>query len=404
MVDEHGRAVPALDDKAGSAVKKLLILQPYIPEYRVAFFRDLRSALQDKGFELVLAAGRARGHLEQRGDDRTESTADVLLNSRSVGVGGKSLLVRDVRSVLRQVQPDLVIAEQAIKNTDVYSLLMRQVVKGSPRFGLWGQGRSFSTPQGIAGSLLKQWVTRRSDWFFAYTQEGADYVVRLGVPPNRVSILNNTIDTEQLRRDLDNVSDAQVDDFRQQHSLIAGKTALFLGGVDTTKGIEFLLDSAEKVAKQIPGFRLIIAGSGSSSELVQRRQEAGSPIAFLGRLEGFDKAVGLSAADVMMIPEWVGLVAVDSLVAGCPIITTHHASHSPEFSYLIDQSNSFLFAHQENAYADGLVRVMRDSALLSTVAQQAVRDSWSYSLAGMVENFSQGVEEWWTSSVPQSKL
>lgn len=395
MVDEHAWVVPALADQAGSAVKKLLILQPYVPEYRVAFFRDLRSALRDEGFELVLAAGRAQGHLAQRGDDRTESTADVLLNSRSVGVGGKTLRVRDVRSVLHQVQPDLVIAEQANKNTDVYSLLMHQLMKGTPRLGLWGQGRAFSTPQGRMNSLLKQWITRRSDWFFAYTQEGADYIVRHGFPPNRVTVLNNTVDTEQLRRELDNVSDAQVEDFRQRHSLIAGKTALFLGGVDTTKGIEFLLAAAEEAAKQVPGFRLVIAGSGSSSDLVQRRQQGGAPIVFVGRLEGNAKAVALRTADVMMVPEWVGLVAVDSLVAGCPVVTTHHASHSPEFSYLIDQSNSFLFAHQEEAYADGLVRVMRDSELLLNVAQQASRDSWSYSLAGMVESFSQGVRDWW---------
>lgn len=376
-------------------MKKLLILQPYVPEYRVAFFRDLRSALQDKGFELVLAAGRAQGHLAQRGDDRTESTADVLLNSRSVGVGGKSFLLRDVRSVLHRVQPDLVIAEQAIKNTDVYSLLMRQVVKGTPRFGLWGQGRAFSTPQGRMSSVLKQWVTRRSDWFFAYTQEGADYVVRHGVPSNRVTVINNTVDTEQLRRELENVSDAQVEDFRQRHSLIAGKTALFLGGVDTTKGIDFLLDAAEKIAKQVPGFRLVIAGSGSSSELVQRRQEAGAPIAFVGRLEGFDKAVALRAASVMMIPEWVGLVAVDSLVAGCPIATSRHSSHSPEFSYLQNMGNAFVLPHEINEYADGVARFLGDVEVLARVQRQAIRDSWDYSLAGMVGMFSEGVQAWW---------
>lgn len=384
-------------------MKKLLILQPYIPEYRVAFFRDLRTALQDKGFELVLAAGRAQGHLEQRGDDRTESTADVLLSSRSVGVGGKSFLVRDVRSVLHQVQPDLVIAEQAIKNTDVYSLLMRQAVKGTPRFGLWGQGRAFSTPQGRMGSLLKQWVTRRSDWFFAYTQEGADYVVQHGVPPNRVTVLNNTVDTEQLRRDLDNVSDAQVEDFGQQHSLVAGKTALFLGGVDATKGIEFLLDAAEEVAKQVPGFRLVIAGSGASSDLVRRRQLEGSPIVFVGRLEGHAKAVALRAADVMMIPEWVGLVAVDSLVAGCPIATTRHPSHSPEFSYLRDQRNAFVFEHELSAYSRGVAEILGDTGLLARVRAQAFGDSAQYSLTEMTVRFAQGVQDWsigncWTNN------
>jgi len=312
-------------------------------------------------------------------------------------VGGKPLLVRDVRSVLREVQPDLVIAEQAIKNLEVYALLARQEVKGTPRLGLWGQGRAFSTPQGRMGSLLKQWVTRRSDWFFAYTQEGADYVVRHGVSPERVTVLGNTIDTGQLRRELDNVSDAEVDGFRQRWSLVPGKIALFLGGVDAAKGIDFLLDAAEKVAKQVPGFRLVIAGSGLSSDDVRRRQQEGAPIVFVGRLEGIEKAVALRSADIMMIPEWVGLVAVDSLVSGCPIITTHHNSHSPEFSYLTNRWNSVIFTHEVDAYADGVIRTMKDSDLLADLAHQAVTDSRSYSLAGMVNSFSQGVDEWWTS-------
>ncbi len=375
-------------------MKKLLILQPYIPEYRVAFFRDLRSALRDKGFELVLAAGRAQGHLAQRGDDRTESTAEVLLNSRSVGVGGKTLRVRDVRSVLHQVQPDLVIAEQANKNTDVYSLLMHQERKGSPRFGLWGQGRAFSTHQGKVGSLLKQWVTRRSDWFFAYTQEGADYVVQHGVPPNHVTVLNNTIDTEQLRRELDTVSEVEIDDFRQRHSLVAGKTALFLGGVDATKGIKFLLDAAENVAQQIHGFRLVIAGSGASSDVVRRRQQEGGPVVFVGRLEGNAKAVALRAADVMMIPEWVGLVAVDSLVAGCPIATTRHPSHSPEFSYLRDQRNAFVYEHELGTYSQGVAQILGDTSLLARVRAQALGDSAQYSLTEMTGRFAQGVQDW----------
>lgn len=166
-----------------------------------------------------------------------------------------------------------------------------------------GQRRAFCRPQGKMGSLLKQWVTRRSDWFFAYTQEGADYVARHGVPPNRVTVLNNTIDTEQLRRELETVSEAEIDDVRQRHSLIPGQPALFLGGVVATKGIGFLLDASDEVAKQIPGFQLVIAGSGSSCNLVRRRQQEGAPIAYVGRLEGFDKAVALRSASVMMIPE-----------------------------------------------------------------------------------------------------
>jgi len=379
-------------------MKRLLILQPYVPAYRVPFFRDLRASLSDKGFELTLAAGHARGHLAERDDDCTESAADFLLRSRSIELKGRTFHIRDVASVLRETQPDLVVTEQAIKNTDIYSLLMRQVVKGNPRFGLWGQGRAFSTRQGRAGSSLKQWMTGRSDWFFAYTQEGADYVVQHGFPSGRVTVVNNTVDTERLRREFNDVDEVEVDRFRNQHSLWPGRTALFIGGVDPAKGIDFLLSAADKLEKRLPGFRLIIVGSGLSSAYVQRRQTEGAPIVYLGRLDGSAKALALRAADIMMIPEWVGLVAVDSLVASCPIATTTHNSHAPEFSYLRDQSNAFVFPHDSEVYAAGIAEVLNRPALMNSVREQALEDSSKVTLASMVGRFCDGVESWWGQS------
>ena len=373
------------------------MLQPYIPEYRVSFFQESRALLRDKGFELVLAASRAGGRLAERGDDRTDLVADKVLTSRIVRVGGKPLVIRDLKRVLKEVQPDLVVAEQAIKNLDTYSLLVRQTVKGSPRLGLWGQGRAFSTPQGRAGSFVKRQVTLLSDWFFAYTEQGADFMVQHGMRRERVTVLNNTLDTARLRLDLEAVRPEAIEEFRRRHSLVPGRTALFLGGVDPSKGIDFLLEVADKVAEQIPGFRLVIAGMGSSANQVRHRQSQGDPIAYVGRLEGADKAVALRTADILMIPEWVGLVAVDSLVAGCPIVTTVHPSHSPEFSYLSDRSNAFVFAHDLDAYSGGVVQVMKDPQLLSRVAHQALLNSYEFSMSRMVERFAEGVSSWWTS-------
>ena len=109
---------------------------------------------------------------------------------------------------------------------------------------MWGHGRSYSTPQGPRAAYLKQYLTRRSQWFFAYTQAGADHVMANGFPATRLSVLNNTIDTDSLRRDLEAVSDDDVDAFSSRHRLTPGRTALFLGGVDKAKGVDFLLGSA----------------------------------------------------------------------------------------------------------------------------------------------------------------
>jgi len=132
----------------------------------------------------------------------------------------------------------------------------------------WGHGRSYSSEQSAPVAALKNWLTRRGDWFFAYTQGGADHVVRHGFPRARVSVLNNTIDTEQLRADLDDVDPRDLDEFRREHDLTPGRIALFLGGVDKKKGIGFLLESARLAGEMMPGFVLLIAGSGDSVSMV----------------------------------------------------------------------------------------------------------------------------------------
>jgi len=63
---------------------------------------------------------------------------------------------------------------------------------------------------------------------------------------------------------------------------------------------------------------------------VRARQERGGPIVWLGRVDDHDKAIALHAADLLLIPESVGLVAVDSLAAQVPLVTTELRSCCPE--------------------------------------------------------------------------
>ena len=378
----------------GLPVNRLLIVQPYIPAYRVPLFRSMRPLLAQSGIELVLAVGKPQGAMEARLDDRSYEEADAFLEQRTIRVLGKQVLIRSLQPVIERYSPDLVIVEQAIKNVEAYPLLARQAVGRGPRVAMWGQGRTFSTSQGAAGRGLKDWLTRRTDWFFAYTQEGADYVAAHGYAGERITVLLNSTDTAALRSDLRAVTDEQLAQFRYRHNLLPGATALFLGGVDESKGINFLIEAARRVAQQIPGFRLLIGGEGASGGWVRERQAAGDPVIALGRIDGHERALALSSADLMMVPQWVGLVAVDSLAAGVPIVTTWHGSHSPEFSYLTDGVNAAVTEHDLDEYATSIVALIGDPARRTALADRARIDSTSYSVEEMAKRFTEGVRRW----------
>ena len=371
---------------------KVLIIHPFMPAYRVPLVLALGDRLRELGGELTYVESEPPPSLASRGDRRTTEYGAVV-RTRWLSVGRKEVAFRSLRPIFEESQPNLVVVEQALKNLETYPMFA-QLRRAKTEMGMWGHGRSYSTRQTELEAAAKQWLTRRTKWFFSYTQAGADHVVRRGFPRVRTTVLNNTIDTAELRRDLESVSTYEVETFRSRLGLTEGKTALFIGGVDDSKGLSFLINAAPKIAQMMPGFVLLVAGDGKSRGDVQAAELRGGPIRFLGRVDGHEKALALRAADVLTIPEWIGLVAVDSLVAGRPIVTTHHDSHSPEHEYLEDGLTCVYSPHDVDKYSVAVSRLLLDAKRLDDAQRACVVRSADFSIERMTDAFVEGLMTW----------
>jgi glycosyltransferase involved in cell wall biosynthesis len=377
---------------------RLLFVQPYVPEYRLSFFEQLAIGLEEFGIEMALAVGAPRGDSGNRSDDVSGQIAKYFLEEKYLSLGSRQAIYRSLRGTLNDFQPSMIVAEQAIKNLELYSILARRMLKGNPSLALWGQGRSYSTSQSSLAAGLKQWLTQRTDWFFSYTESGAEYVSSRGFDRTRITVVQNSIDTNSLKADIASVSEVDIRNFAVVNRVTFGSTGIFLGGVDDKKGISFLLEAVEIIRGAIPDFNLLVGGAGSRVKDVQKLESEGGPIRYLGRLLDHDKAVALTFADLLLIPQWVGLVAVDSLVAGVPIVTTNHASHSPEVQYLVDGRNSFFTQHSPSDYAETIISLLKDRDRLDRVMACARQDGEKFSIERMVSNFLTGVIEWQSSA------
>ena len=382
---------------------RVLVIQPYIPEYRVPLFREMKSRLALDAIDLRVASATASRADGARGDDRARDTADFILDQRRISVAGRTLLLRRIGPVLASFDPQFVIVEQALKNLELYELLARRVGGRGPRLAMWGQGRSYSTAQSGAEAWAKQRATRLTDWFFAYTQGGADYVAGRGFPAGRITVLNNSIDTRALQQQMAAVSEEELSKFRATHGLTVGRTGLFLGGLDGRKGIAFLLEAAEEIARRLPGFVLLVGGSGEDAAKVASVQQRGGPVRHLGRLDGPSKALALAASDVLVIPEWVGLVAVDSLAAGRPVMTTDHPSHSPEFEYLVPGETVVVSRHDAAAFAASVADTLSSPDLLERMRGACLTAAEHLSIEAMAGRFAAGIVAWTSRANPGSR-
>lgn len=388
--------VPLVDGNCarGENLKRLLIVQQYIPEYRRGLFIALGEQLARVNIDMRLVASQPLPPLAARGDSVTRGLVDYEIPSRSLRVGKRRIVRKPLGATLRAFRPEAVVIEQALMNTEAYSLLLGQSFGRAPQVALWGQGRNYSTSSSRLAEQVKIRVTRLSRWFFAYTKSGADYLIQNGYDARRITITNNTIDTASLRTQLDSVSDHDVKRLLEEYGLVQGYTGLFIGGLDHSKGLDFLFESALRVQRRIPDFKLMVGGEGSESEFVKQRILEGYPVVYLGRLSGHRKAVALQAATLLTIPQWVGLVAVDSLVAGKLIVTTRHNSHSPEFDYLQPNHNAVLTHHDTESFAQGVASLIMDPVQRQRLENHARIDSLSLSIEQMVENFVGGIQDW----------
>lgn len=364
---------------------RVAVIHPWLPQYRLAFFRELIARGTRRGIEINVFYGETPPEWRNR-DDTRSMEGFTSLKTRFVSMPGRRTLNRkSLRPVNSSGPYDMIIVEQAVRNLETYELLARKAP-----VAFWGHGRTFTKRVRPQQDRFKQWLTRRGMWFFAYTSEGAEAMEIAGMAPERMTVVQNSIDTNALLTELQGVKSQALAAFEAKYDL-HGKTALFVGGLDESKRLPFLFEAARKAGDLDPNFRLLVVGSGDDQGLAEMAAAESPNIHCLGPLFGSEKALALAAAQVIAMPGRVGLVAVDSFASVTPIVTTNWPWHSVEFAYLEANKSAVITDDSVDAYALGLVNTLRDRDALDILRQGCAEAKEKYTLDAMVENFLNGI-------------
>jgi glycosyltransferase involved in cell wall biosynthesis len=161
----------------------------------------------------------------------------------------------------------------------------------------------------------------------------------------------NTIDTGSLESALAATTDAAARDFAVQHSFNPNKSFCFVGGLDSSKRIDFLASALDRLWELDREVRVLIAGKGADESLLASAVGRGQ-VVLLGYADERLKALLAKTTRGILMPGRVGLIAVDALVMGLPVLTTDWPFHAPEAEYL-QPGESMLQSHDSpDAFAD----------------------------------------------------
>jgi D-inositol-3-phosphate glycosyltransferase len=175
---------------------------------------------------------------------------------------------------------------------------------------------------------------------------------------------------------------------RQELGWRDGKVVLFVGRVDPLKGIDRLLEAVPRLP-DTRGLKLMLIGGDeqSESEIERLHQLARAlglkdSVTFLGLVKHQRMPYFYSAADVCVVPshyESFGLVALESLACGTPVVATDVGDlkqiiRPGETGYVVANANPAQLAEK---IALILARPVPDVGFIQSIRASVARFSWS---------------------------
>ena len=369
-------------------MKAVLMIEETLVHYRVPFFERLHEELQRRQIALRVAYSDpwvANGdHSHVAGLPK-----EYGLKVRAYrGPGGKVTFQPLAGEALRS---DLVVVSQ--ENRFVLNhLLIWASQLGMQRVAFCGHGRC------LHGNRFSELYKRRTlnwvDWWFSYTKGTTEYLTANGVPLEKITTIFNAVDTKGFRRELDAISESEIEELRQKLGLShSSRIAIFCGTLYEKKGVSFLIDAGKRIRAQMPEFHLILIGGGNPNNgAAMDLAENSQWLHYAGPCFGRDKARFLKLADVFLLPGAVGLAILDAFAASLPLITTKNLYHGPEIEYLEHEKNGLITAASVPEYAAAVQNLLQDGVRMASMRRAAGESGEQYSIERMVDNFCEGIE------------
>lgn len=370
-------------------MKRVVITQRRLTHYRVPLFEGLRSELSRRGVSLTLLHGQcAPDELDKR-DDGQLLWAQTVTN-HYLRVAGRYLCWQPMGEALRGA--DLVVITQENRLLSNYPLLLGWRPRRL-RVAFWGHGANLQSRHPLGASeRFKRWASGRVDWWFAYTQRSAELAAAAGFDRDRITVLNNAIDTSELRRLRAQCSEQELAELRARLELGTGPIAVFLGSLYPDKRLGFLMQAAERIRTQVPSMTLLVIGDGPERGVVEEWTARCSWIRWVGALRGKDKVRHAALGSVMLNPGLVGLGVLDAFAMEVPMATTRWPHHSPEIAYLEDGVNGVVTDDDLSAYASTVAALLLAPERLGALRDRCRVAASRYTIEEMVKRFANGIE------------
>jgi glycosyltransferase involved in cell wall biosynthesis len=372
-------------------MRKVSIIQREIPHYRIRFFEELYAQGRLQNLEIQVYTGAPPIQVASSPAFPYRVLPVRYFRKKNSGSCWMHGLEKAIAG------SDIVVAPQELQClTVLYLWAKRRRICTS--WIWWGHGYNFqaSVRSSAATNIkeaIKRFMTRRADGLLTYTEGGADYWRKQGLPKDWVTPYYNTIDVEGLRKVRADITDQQLIEVRRAFAVEGKRVLLFSGRLYAEKKVDFLLNTFALLKNIYPEVALLIIGDGEERRKLEQLATHLNlrDVHFLGELvEPPDTAVYFSLADLMVLPSLVGLAIVHGFAFGLPLHTTDSPGHGPELDYL-SSKNGVMSRHDVSQYAEAIASLLLSPHKLEAMKQAAMAQGDELHLSHSARRFVSGI-------------
>ena len=364
--------------------------------------RALIEAWREAGVEsrvVTTNAGPLRG--EAPTADVREARAGILLTGLARGLarmtgGGPAMerallriadnlaLIRAARTCARSWRPDIVYERYALSSV-AGSLLARglgipHVLEvNAPLADEEERFRGLRLPR--LTRRLERWVMRRADLVVVVSPPLEEHARRQGVPPERIRVLPNGVDTRRFSPSRDR------ERIRARLGLDGAFVAGFAGTLRPWHGVAHLIHGFASAVSARANMRLVIMGDGTERaalESIAREAGVADRVSFLGAVPHTEMGDHLAACDVLCAPYgpiegfyFSPIKIAEYLACGRPVI----ASAVGHLAETLDESRGAVLTApgDEGAIGRALLELARDPKRRERLGAAAASSVWTWS-------------------------
>lgn len=172
------------------------------------------------------------------------------------------------------------------------------------------------------------------------------------------------------------------------------------------KNHKFLVDSAKELHKQIPNFKLLLAGRGELFEDIQsviEEQNLTEKVIQLGFRKDIDLIYKMADLGVSSSrEEGLGLNLVEEMMCGLPIVATEDRGHKEVVDHGL---NGFLFPQNSNQkFVSYVVKLYKDKSLLDQCKLNAIQKAKKFELQNSLKEMKEIYKEYLNFNEPINKF